>query len=128
LAEEERKHLADVRRLIFVNLANGVQVPDVMVAYRLSEKEVLDHFRFVSRKIWGYRFERGLPYIRCETPQDAFHQRRALFHSLDRCGDTYLTSDHRLSREQTQEISDTPGVADEMVEYYSQKQTTSPTH
>jgi hypothetical protein len=116
--DEERKRLAETRRLIFTNLANGVPVEGVMEGFHLSEKEVLDHFRFVARKIWGYRFERAQPYIKCETPNDAYHQRRALTYSLDRCGDTYLTSDHRLHNEKTAIMDPSNrGEADDMIEH-----------
>jgi len=115
MTDAERQRLAETRRLIFKNLANGVVVEKVMAAFGLSEKEVLDHFRFVARKIWGYRFERGMPYIKVETPADARCQVAPLLHTLKRIGPVSLTSDHKFSHEVVVPIDG--GEAKDRIEY-----------
>jgi hypothetical protein len=64
--------LATQRKLIFINLLNGVSVAQVAQAFhRQSEKEVMDDFRYVALKIKSYAFQRGMPYIALETVKEA---------------------------------------------------------
>lgn len=76
---------AQRRRLVFTNLVNGVRMPDVMAAFKLSEKEVLADYAFVARKIGSYRFERILPILKCDTPAEARQQIVGVFWTLARC-------------------------------------------
>lgn len=55
------------RRLVYTNLLNGISVEQVMDALHLSEREVLEAFRFVAVKIRSYKFERQLPPVPGET-------------------------------------------------------------
>lgn len=98
MSDAERTRLADTRRLIFQNLANGVRVEQVMAAFRMSEKEVRDHFAFVARKITEYRFQRAIPYLRCDSVAAAVENKRPFFATLQKCGPVYLTSDFRVMR------------------------------
>lgn len=75
---------AERRRLVFSNLANGVSVEQLMVAFRLSAKEVLDDFAFVAAKIRSYRFERGQPFLPVDTVENVRAQRPALLFTLSR--------------------------------------------
>lgn len=74
----------DRRRLVFANLANGVPVAQVMQAQKMSEKEVMDAFSFMSKKIVSYRFERGMPLYPCLTIADAQANRVEFLWTLQR--------------------------------------------
>lgn len=64
--------LATERKLIFLNLLNGVPVAQVAQAFhRQTEKEVMDDFRFVALKIKAYAFQRVMPYIPLESVAEA---------------------------------------------------------
>jgi hypothetical protein len=74
----------DRRKLVFTNLVNGVPVPSVMEALYLSEKEVMDDFWFVARKIRSYRFERGKPLLPIDSIVQARNQRIELLLTMSR--------------------------------------------
>ena len=58
----------DERALIFQNLLNGVPVWRVAQEFhKSSEREVIDIFNFVLRKIRSYQFERKRPPVLAET-------------------------------------------------------------
>lgn len=64
--------LAAERKLIFINLLNGVPVAQVAQGFhRQTEKEVMDDFRFVALKIKAYAFQRVMPYIPLESVAEA---------------------------------------------------------
>lgn len=68
----EESALATERRLIFLNLMNGVPVESVAKTFhRQTEKEVWDDFRFVALKIKSYAFQRVMPYIPLDNVQEA---------------------------------------------------------
>lgn len=106
MTEAERGRLAEVRRLIFQNLANRVPMASVMGAFRLSEKEVMDHFRFVARCITEYRFKRAMPLHQLHGVEDAALGRLVFFGTLAKIGPIALTSDHKLSEVKTSTIKD----------------------
>lgn len=76
--------IGERRRLVFSNLLNGVSVEQVMVTFKLSAKEVMDDYEFVARKIRSYRFERGQPFLLCDTIANARGSREALLFTLSR--------------------------------------------
>lgn len=73
------------RRLVFTNLVNGLPVARVMEAFKLSEKEVLVDFAFVSLKLRSYRFERAMPILKCSTIAEARDYRLDCLWTLQRC-------------------------------------------
>lgn len=73
------------RALVFGNLLNGVAVPAVMEAFRLSEAEVMADFDFVITKIRSYRFERGIPLIQCGTITEAKAHKVELLDTMRKC-------------------------------------------
>lgn len=75
---------AQEKRLIFSNLANGVPLSHVMEAFQKSEKEVMDIFKFVARKIQSYRFERGMPWAQSDSINAAIKNNVLLQHTLAR--------------------------------------------
>lgn len=81
---DDRGKLAEERKMIFANLANGVGVPEVMAAFQKSEKEVLAIFDWVAKKVAAYRFERGLPFTLCKSIDDARRQQATVLHTLER--------------------------------------------
>lgn len=97
MTDAERERLAETRRLIFKNLANKVPLDKIKGAFRLSEKEVNDHFRFVARAIKEYRFKRALTYHRLDSFADAVLGRMVFLATLDKIGPIRLTSDHKFS-------------------------------
>lgn len=72
------------RRLVYVNLLNGLSVEQVMVALHLSEKQVLDDFAFCSTKVRSYRFERAMPLVECATLAQARANRAEILYTLTR--------------------------------------------
>lgn len=98
MSPEERQRLTEERRLIFANLANGVDKRQVMAAFHRSEAEVNREFDFVRRKLAEYRFRRLLPPLACDSAQDLRWNRRALLESLDKLGPEYLASELIIPR------------------------------
>lgn len=77
--------LATERKLIFINLVNGVPIPTVAQTFhRESERAVLDDFRFVALKIKSYMFARAMPFIPIEHPRDVVQNKSLVFDLLDR--------------------------------------------
>lgn len=72
------------RKLTFANLLNGVPVGQIMVAFGMSEKEVMDDFRFVAAKIRSYRFERGMPLFPTATIAECREAKVELLYALQR--------------------------------------------
>lgn len=81
---DDRRVKADERKLIFQNLVMGAPMPEIMKAFRKSEKEVMDVFHFVARKINSYRFERMQTFVRCETIRHAQQNPALLLYTLER--------------------------------------------
>lgn len=106
MTAEDRVKLATERKLVFANLANGVPVARVMAAFHLSEKDVMERFAFVWRKIKSYRFERGMPFASGETIRDAEKNAPLLLHTLERVD---LSEAPRFSRIETLPIDPQPG-------------------
>jgi len=76
------KRSKDERVLIYKALLNGVPVWRVTETFRRSDKEVMDIFRFVSRMITEYCFERKMPLPACDAIAVAQKYRRALLSLL----------------------------------------------
>lgn len=83
------------RRLVYTNLLNFLPVERVMVAFEMSEKEVMDDFRFVALKIRSYKFERQMPPVAGETIELARANRVDLLITL---GKLNLNRDPTYSR------------------------------
>lgn len=76
---------ATERKLIFINLLNGVDVKTVAQTFRKeSEKEVMDEFRFVALKIKNYAFQRVMPHIPCDTVAEARANKIIIFGILEK--------------------------------------------
>lgn len=93
---DDLERLGEQRRLIFVNLANGVPIEQVMAAFHRSEAEVLREMEFVGKKLREYRFKRHLPPLACETLRDIRFNRRALLECIVKLGPRYLSSSLEL--------------------------------
>ena len=100
------------RRLIFQNIANGVPLEKVMVAFCRSEKEVWDEVEFVGRKIREYRFRRHLPPLEHQGIRAIGLNRKALLETLSKLGPEYLVSDLVLPKIVVQKL-DSPGTIKE---------------
>lgn len=74
----------DRRRLVFCNLLNGVPIPEIMTALKMSEKEVMDDFRYGAQKVRSYIFERGMMLVPMETIQEAQRSQAYLAHVASR--------------------------------------------
>lgn len=66
-----QERLRDERALIYRNLLNGVPVFKVCESFHKSEPEVMQVFRYVTRKIKNYIFEKMLPPIYCDSISEA---------------------------------------------------------
>ncbi len=100
------------RKLIFANVANGVEYEDIMAAFQMSRLEVDQDVQFVAKKIREYRFRRGLPPLFCDTVPDIRYNRLALLDTLKKLGPKYLSSDLVLPKISIQKL-DNPGMAAE---------------
>lgn len=96
MTDDERVKLADMRRLVFANLARGVAMQTVMETFHLSEKEATDIFRMVGERIGQYRFERKMPYADYKSIPGAMKNCAMLLHSLGKIGPIALTTDPKL--------------------------------
>lgn len=111
--------LARDRRLIFMNYANGVDIEAMKAPFGRSAVEIEREIFFVAKKIKEYRFRRcadGSPYaappIACDTLVDIRLNRLALFETLGKLGDGYLSSALLLPRIALQKVDSVEAVRD----------------
>ena len=104
MTEEERRAIGLVRRLVFHNLANGVPLEKIMNDLKLSQLEVEQAQKFVTRKITEYLVLRRQPPIPCTTLQEIRWNRKRLLIVLDRIGDIDLSTQLILSKMVVQSI------------------------
>ena len=111
--------LALDRRLIFTNYANGVDIEAMKAPFARSAVEIEREIFFVAKKIKEYRFRRctdGSPYaappVACDTLADIRLNRLALFDTLKKLGDGYLTSELLLPRIALQKVDSVEAVRD----------------
>ena len=71
------------RKLIFTNIANGVPIAKIMEAFHKSEKEIMDIFHLVIRKINSYCASNDCPFVECGTIGDVRRNRFRLFPFVD---------------------------------------------
>ncbi len=93
------------RRLIFENYANGVDIEVLKGAFRRSAHEIEAEILFVAKKIKEYRFRRiadASPHaaapVACDTLIDVRVHRLALFDTLRKLGNRYLSSELLLPK------------------------------
>lgn len=72
------KRQRDERVLIYRNLLNGIPVWRLMEMFHKSEKEVMDIFIFVSRRLREYCFKRRMPTVFCDCIATAQKEKMAL--------------------------------------------------
>lgn len=91
--------LGEERRFIFENYANGVDLEDLKSVFHRSAAEVEAEIFFVAKKIKEYRFRRisqgsphASPVVQCDTLIDIRMNRLALFDTLRKVGNVYLSS------------------------------------
>lgn len=83
--KKEASGRATDRKLLFINLVNGVSIPEVARAFhKNSDAEVMADFKFVSLKIRSYIFQRAMPYLPCDTIEEAKQNRIVFFGILDK--------------------------------------------
>ena len=92
----------DDRALIFTNLLNGVPLAEVARTFRRGEKDVLDTFGFVLRKVKSYAFERRMPPVVAATVDEA---RRHRLLCLSVVGKLNLDKDPRYARIVTETVT-----------------------
>lgn len=92
-------NIGEERRLIFENYANGVDIENIMTAFKRSRMEVEKEIQFVGKKITEYRTRRCMegskfaaPPVQCVTLLDIRTNRYALLDTLAKLGDNYLSS------------------------------------
>ena len=92
MSEEERRAMGRARRLVFVNLANGVPAEKIGVDLRLSALEIEQARAFVARKINEHLVLRRQPPIDCGDVRAMRWNRLALLVVLARMGDLDLST------------------------------------
>lgn len=90
---ETRQRLADTRRMVYVNLLNGVKRESIRQAFGLSDKDVTDIYDYVTKKIAWYVFSRAMPYIPHATLEESIASRRSLYAILRKIGPLTLSDD-----------------------------------
>lgn len=98
MTEEERRALGKSRRLVFQNVANGVPPERVGADLRLSQLEVEQAVRFVTKKITEHLVLRRQPPIPCDDVRAIRWNRRALLGVLAKIGDLDLSTQLILSK------------------------------
>jgi hypothetical protein len=113
------KTLGRDRRFIFTNYANGVDIEAMKVPFGRSAAEIEREIFFVAKKIQEYRFRRcadGSPYaappVPCDTLADIRLNRLALFETLGKLGDVFLSSELLLPRIALQKVDSVEAVRD----------------
>lgn len=104
--------LAEDRRAIFTNVANGVPADRIRSAFKVSQTDIDREVRFVGRKICEYRFRRHLPPLPCKDLRDIRWHRRALLENLSKLGPEYLASELILPPIVTQQVDSPEAVQD----------------
>jgi hypothetical protein len=112
--------LGEERRLIFENVANGVPIEQIMVAFLRSEADVMREVEFVARKIREYRFKRHLPPLACGTIKEIRWNRPALLDTVTKLGPRYLSSSLALPTIYIEQL-DHPGTIREVEHRTGQK-------
>ena len=87
-----------MRRLVFENIANGVPIPQIMEALKLSELEVDNAHKFVARKIIQNRVALRQAPIDCHDLRMIRFNRRPLLAVLARIGNLDLSTDILIAR------------------------------
>jgi hypothetical protein len=98
MTEEDRRRLGERRRMIFENVANGVNIDALKTTFRASPEEIQRETAFVARKITEYRFQRRLPPIQCSTLGEIRANRVILLASLSKIGPMTLSTELILPR------------------------------
>jgi hypothetical protein len=116
---QERESLGQQRRLIFENYANGVDIEVLKASFRRSAVEIEAEILFVAKKIKEYRFRRiadASPHaaapVACDTLLDIRLNRMALFDTLRKLGDLYLSSDLLLPKINVQKLDHPAMIAE----------------
>lgn len=105
--------LGEERRLIFENYANGVDIENLKAPFKRSAAEIEREIFFVARKLKEYRFRRmaeGSKFaqgaVGCDTLLEIRMNRMALFDTLRKVGNRYLSSELLLPKIAIQTVSD----------------------
>ena len=115
MAEDDLRRLGERRKLIFQNVANGVQVEDIMAAFSASREDIDRAVAFVAKKVKEYRFRRAAPPIPCDTVADIRWNRLALLETISKLGPMWLSSELLLPKVTTQKL-DHPSMLTEATE------------
>lgn len=109
--------LGQERRHIFENYANGVDIEDMKGIFRRSAAEIEKEILFVAKKIKEYRFRRcvdgsqhAAPPVACDTLLDIRVNRFALFDTLRKLGNLYLSSELLLPKITVQNARDAKDI------------------
>jgi hypothetical protein len=106
-ATAEQWRLAELKRLVFINLVNGVPPPQVAHALKLSLEEVDRHLRDVLLKLQCYMRDRNMPgFAALEILAAPRKDRRVCLYVLERLGPIYLASGPRYKRFSTMPIDE----------------------
>ena len=84
MSQAEELHRAQQRKLIVLNLINGVEAEDAARAFSCSREQVMREFEFAVRKMRSYCFERRMPAFLIENLAQARERREVFLHYLDR--------------------------------------------
>lgn len=110
--DEVDEKLGEERRLIFENYANGVDIEQLKTPFKRSAAEIEAEIYFVAKKLREYRFRRmaeGSKFaqgaVPCDTLIDIRIHRMALFDTLRKVGNRYLSSPLLLPKVQVQAMN-----------------------
>lgn len=106
-ATPAQQRAAEVKRLVFCNLLNGVPPAIVAETFRLSIEDVQREFLDVLHKIKCYMRDRNIVgFDQLEALPHARRDRVVVLHALSRLGALYLTSPPKYKRIAVQHIDE----------------------
>lgn len=104
---EQQKRLAEIKRLVFSNLVNGVPAAVIAEAFRLSVDDVQREFLDVLHKIKCYMRDRNIVgFDQLEALAHAQRDKVVVLHALSRLGPVYLTSPAKYKRIRVQRLDE----------------------
>ncbi|MGB8422180.1 hypothetical protein [Paraburkholderia sp.] len=75
--------MSDVRKLVYQNVACGVPPEKVAHDLGLTDEQAKDAFDEVARKIAWVQVKDAMPYLPCQSINDAMQNRKALLPILE---------------------------------------------
>jgi hypothetical protein len=73
----------DDRKLIYMNILNGVQISTLSRVFHVPDADIKRDFDFITQKIKLYCYKNAMPPIKCDTLESAQQNRLDILPILD---------------------------------------------